>query len=541
MLPKLTGHAQYERLMEETGKLPSSYEDPARHAFIINNTEHYMHGTSIKSVYNMKDGIVGKLGLPVETLTGMCVQAPVRYLVNQASSCSKRMTREACKAGQGTVLDISVYLAGDKEAAASGLLAQVLSFNNHLNVTSTKVNYYMTDSPEAYLFGIKQERKSEKGHEATLEELIAKTRVSSSKVKFSENVRNIRIQKLEGQPGSITYDEGRGVCRNVVLEVRYELVWSGIQIKEVRADILTGDIDLSSLTDHGKNRTKAYLLQFFKAKFSHVRLSNKTTGGQREIVHRSGNPGYNMGMPIVFAVIQENKVNGKMQIRHNSVGLQTWGHNSPSSSCQDSSLIKIGFGVDTISECYVTVTRSELKNCKKLAAKLRHFVFNLTRSVAVSKYGTDNFTDPNNFVRIVRDELKLNLTGSNNNLTETWLEKVEEVCGVPARMRTTFLYTDSGNIQGRQVNLINGVRVRLIYENWRWICPRINGRKRAGCSNRQRFPIRSEVEFVEVPAVWHNQNTTKFWLIQVTANLLKQDLLLTKRWPVYTLLVYYLS
>ena len=335
-------------------------------------------------------------------------------------------------------------------------------------------------------------------------------------VKFSENVRNARVQESKRRPGPVAYDEGRGLCRNVVLEVRYELVWSGIRIEEVRTDVLTGDVDLSILAGRGE-KAKARLVQFFEAKFRHAG-SNKTTGGRREVVRRSGNPGYDVGMPVVFADIQEDEKAGETLARRDRVGFRTWGRgNGPSSLCQDSSLVGIGFGVDTIAECYVPVARSELKECKTLAARLRHLLSNLTRSVGVSKYGAhDDFADPDGFVRVVRDELRPNRTtaaGDGNSTKSFW---PEEACDVPARVRTTFLYTDSGGVRGGRVNLINGVRVRLLFERWRWICPRVNSMKRAGCSARQRFPIRSEVEFVEIPAVWHNQNTTKFWLIQVT-------------------------
>ena len=107
---------------------------------------------------------------------------------------------------------------------------------------------------------------------------------------------------------------------------------------------------------------------------------------------------------------------------------------------------------------------------------------------------------------------------------------------------------------GRSVYRINGVKVSYIYDNWIWSCkkgsartaensskilvchsrqnkyrfiqvPRIYGNYvqlilhnfisiGSWCSSAQYFELQSSVQFIEVPLVWHHQNTSHFWASQ---------------------------
>ena len=59
-----------------------------------------------------------------------------------------------------------------------------------------------------------------------------------------------------------------------------------------------------------------------------------------------------------------------------------------------------------------------------------------------------------------------------------------------------------------------GARYRLVYSSWTWRCHRPLAQRH--CSPVLLFPLATEVEFITVPAVWHLQNTSRFWVKQVS-------------------------
>ena len=64
---------------------------------------------------------------------------------------------------------------------------------------------------------------------------------------------------------------------------------------------------------------------------------------------------------------------------------------------------------------------------------------------------------------------------------------------------------------------INGLKVSTVSEKWYWKCKtKVRGSK--NCDEAQKFLLATELEFLEIPNVWHHQNTTRFWLKQVINN-----------------------
>ena len=54
---------------------------------------------------------------------------------------------------------------------------------------------------------------------------------------------------------------------------------------------------------------------------------------------------------------------------------------------------------------------------------------------------------------------------------------------------------------------VNGVKINYFPEQWSWICS-----KRL-CTTKP-FELKSSVQFIQVPVIWHYQNTSKFWILQ---------------------------
>ena len=67
-----------------------------------------------------------------------------------------------------------------------------------------------------------------------------------------------------------------------------------------------------------------------------------------------------------------------------------------------------------------------------------------------------------------------------------------------------------------RISKINGLKVSKVYQEWTWPKCKWKMSGSEGCREPKSFLLTSEVEFLEIPNVWHHQNTTKFWLKQVS-------------------------
>ena len=222
---------------------------------------------------------------------------------------------------------------------------------------------------------------------------------------------------------------------------------------------------------------------------------------------RSGNPGYDWGKPLVFA--RPNIKEAEFQLEEDSGGLRVWGSNRASSLCVENELSELHFGENIRSGCHIRLQQSQLENCQDLQADIARVQSSLVRSQFAARGGDRNFTGAtaDNFVSIIRQ-----------NVTGPGREREGEGCAVPAKLRLTVLMVRL-EVAGRQIWRLNGVRVTPVYQHWTWRC-RISRRGPRKCSKVQHFSLSTEVEFLEIPNIWHQQNTTRFWLQQVGWNIL---------------------
>ena len=87
---------------------------------------------------------------------------------------------------------------------------------------------------------------------------------------------------------------------------------------------------------------------------------------------------------------------------------------------------------------------------------------------------------------------------------------------VQAGLRITVLTVAVPAEDGRAepIQKINGLKVVPVYEKWLWRCKsKIKGSRK--CDGFRDFMLWTEVEFLEIPNMWHHQNTSRFWLKQV--------------------------
>ena len=116
--------------------------------------------------------------------------------------------------------------------------------------------------------------------------------------------------------------------------------------------------------------------------------------------------------------------------------------------------------------------------------------------MVVSRRGNVNFTNPADFVRVIQQ--------NKTDKGKDELGFLSPSCKVPSLLRVTVLHT-AGRIgrQGEVELLVIGVRATLAEETWTWRCTSLS------CPNTQSFLLRTQVEWVEVPEVWADKNTSR--------------------------------
>ena len=115
----------------------------------------------------------------------------------------------------------------------------------------------------------------------------------------------------------------------------------------------------------------------------------------------------------------------------------------------------------------------------------------------IGRRGNVNFTNPRDFVRVIQQN-KTNQSG------KTEIGMLLPSCKVPSLLRVTVMHT-AGRVarRGEQELLVVGVKATLAEETWTWRCTSLF------CPKTQTFLLRTEVEWVEVPEVWADKNTSR--------------------------------
>ena len=184
----------------------------------------------------------------------------------------------------------------------------------------------------------------------------------------------------------------------------------------------------------------------FQTIFTHQANSSE----EPTILRRSGNPGYQIGSPLVFARPAE----GESLFEHDPSGLRVWGSNRASSLCAENELSELHFGENIRSGCHIRLQQSQLENCQDLQADIARLQTSLVRSQFAARGGDRNFTGAtaDNFVSIIRQ-----------NVTGPGREKVGEGCAVPAKLRLTVLERWNSLLRWRllPLQLVENTRMNL--------------------------------------------------------------------------------
>ena len=196
-----------------------------------NMTGHYRAGRPVRTLYDKEEGVTGSLSLPVNSLHGGCVPGPVRFLRPRTSLCSVPISAEICSSAKNTGLDHQMFLMTSAGVSLAPNFPQVLAVNNALNTSVTETRYHFTEDVDHYLSLSSPSVKSQP-QPTELSSLMKSLR--SNRGRDPASLFSSANTRPYGMVHSVAhFNPDTGLCNNIVLEVRYEVIWAGVQIKKV--------------------------------------------------------------------------------------------------------------------------------------------------------------------------------------------------------------------------------------------------------------------------------------------------------------------
>jgi hypothetical protein len=117
----------------------------------------------------------------------------------------------------------------------------------------------------------------------------------------------------------------------------------------------------------------------------------------------------------------------------------------------------ISFGIDTVSECFLALTKDDFRNCEKLTRQLRQLQASLTCASHVAVGGSLDFTEEEEgeerVIKILREEEDPDVNKERRGVwplrgRATASSRIPQ-CRVPATVRVTVLYSQSAQIHGQ--------------------------------------------------------------------------------------------
>lgn len=207
--------------------------------------------------------------------------SPISYLRPNSAICSHQIEGDLKNGGFCKGRDSDSLLSDQSFLGISGI--QVRANKSGSSLAKLDVRYFYAKNIQVYL-------NSKENIE--LEDQV--DNIDSVAERFKkENVEENKIEVDEPLGKPVHFDSITNTCENVVLEVKYNIHWSGETIPKIEVEIILGNIDLRQ----GEHRS---LTQFFQTTFTHVE------NDQDFDFETNLNPGIYFGQPIVSGILDEN-------------------------------------------------------------------------------------------------------------------------------------------------------------------------------------------------------------------------------------------
>ncbi|XP_068220783.1 tectonic-2-like [Palaemon carinicauda] len=484
---------------------------------------HYKAQASVETIFQNEKGIFrSPLILPQPVLNGICVNTiPVHFLESFKHQCSTMLSQQECESNP--MLSSEMYLQDNAEGNSDSLVS-VISDLHTLEVVSASVKYLC----------LKNSLKFMKVNG------LSKIAIDFMKKRWDTMEEYFDECQVKNKP---LFNKTTHICENVVLSVDYNFGWKGPRISEVSVEIILSDIPISMESIHQNyfqeldeettvydslKKVKEYsqghkqpyigVLQNFETNFYYVLpaiISNETTSNhtssndtffQEEVdslylfenmtetentIKRSGNPGYDVGKPLLAGYIAYNSTDLENDTQdifsyidiNDATGLFIWRPDA-TSECSLASTEEVIFGVDMFSTCMYSI--GENYSCDDVRLEISSMMSQLIQADAVSKMGSPNITSEESFLPIIMDTI------DPANEADT--------CYVPTALQYEIIYRDVADpgVRSITINQVIGIATRFHYSE---IVITSRG-------DRSPILLASSVKFFESPKP---SRLTRFW------------------------------
>jgi len=212
------------------------------------------------------------------------------------------------------------------------------------------------------------------------------------------------------------------------------------------------------------------------------------------VVHRSGNPGYVTGKPL----ISRNSSTASLLMTD---GILLWNPKG-NALCTSSSVIPVPFGRTSFSGCSILIGLDRFSNCSELSSLVKENQAKLVKALQVSKRGNPAVDDANDWLDIITTEP---VSSTVRNVTRPG------ICyDIPAHLVIEVLISEAGMRYGEPQMEISGLKIRYVTETWSLNC---SSGKASGCYSStdaalkftnpflKSFHLTSSVIFIKIPAI----------------------------------------
>ncbi|XP_053466255.1 tectonic-2 isoform X2 [Ictalurus furcatus] len=255
------------------------------------------------------------------------------------------------------------------------------------------------------------------------------------------------------------------LCVNVVLSLSYTFQWKGNGITAISVIRRIGNITFSS----GVMLTTRYSAVF--------------VNGNITAQPNSGNPGYQVGRPVIGGVSDDaTGAVGRTPIR-------LW-QGVRDGLCSSADLRPVLYGINSTSGCLMPVSLLNLNQCSKLRETVRSTLAALVPATLVSRTGKPDFSTVTSWTRITTVVQNTNQTAGGSG----------GVCsGVPAHLHIHIRSVVMGTIGGVPQKTIQAVELNFKASTWSLECDAGQGTICVTPDLTQTFPVTSSVTFTEAP------------------------------------------
>ncbi|XP_041854205.1 tectonic-2 isoform X2 [Melanotaenia boesemani] len=252
----------------------------------------------------------------------------------------------------------------------------------------------------------------------------------------------------------------RLVCENVTLALDYKFFWQGNSITAITLTRTIGTL----ISDVSAALTTRYSAVFLNGNF--IAEPN------------SGNPGYQVGKPVIAGIMDNNSES----MQRTSISIWKPVHDGLCSTAEKKVVL---FGENSTSGCLLPVGQQIPTQCNLLREVVTNLQADLITSTYVAKRGNPDLLTLTDWMNI--SFVTLNSSTTVNDTAST-------CSGIPSHQDILVWSLITGLVEGVPQREIRDLQVSYSLSTWTWDC----GGKSL-CEEIQLFPITSSVTFIDIP------------------------------------------